>query len=288
MGGGNFKRIVSALALVIILTAGLLSGGCAPPASDNLKVVTSTSLIAQIVQRIGGDRVEVSNIIPPAQCPGLFDVKPSDILMLADGDLFLMHGWDGEMFTENLIASADNPALVTVVLHVKVGENLNWLAPPVQMAAVDRIADALVQADPAGAADYLAAAEAYKTVITVKANEFKAALAEIDPASVKVFVAQKQAGFVAWAGFSIAGTFGEPETMTPQVVKDLVDRGRAAGVSLVIDNLQSGENAGTAVAAELGSQRVILSNFCGAFPDTETWEQTVDHNIKLLREALNK
>jgi len=286
MGGVNLKRNIGALALVIVLVAGLLAGGCAAPTSDGLKVVASTTAIAQIVERIGGDRVTVSSIIPPAQCPGHFDVKPSDVRMLADGELFLMHGWQGEMFSENLIASADNPDLTTIVLNVKVGENMNWMAPPVQMAAVDKIADTLVQADPTGAADYLAAAEAYKAVITVKAAEFKTTLADIDPASVKVLVADKQAGFLAWAGFSIAGTFGAPETMTPIVVKDLIDRGRAAGVVLVIDNLQSGENAGVAVAEELGSARVILSNFCGAYPDTETWEKTVAYNINLLREAL--
>jgi len=288
MVGGNLKRIVGALALVITLVAGSLVGGCVTPASDSLKVVASTSVISQIVARIGGDRVEISNIIPPAQCPGLFDVKPSDIQTLANGDLFLMHGWQGEMFSENLIASADNPDLVTVVLNVNVSENMNWLAPPVQIAAVDKIAAALAQADPAGAASYLLAAEAYKAAITAKAAEFKAALADINPATVTVLTAEKQAGFLAWAGFNIAGTFGEPETMTPVIVQDLVDRGRDAGVVLVIDNLQSGENAGIAVAEELGCSRVILSNFCGAYPNTETWEKTVDYNITLLREALGK
>ncbi len=285
---GNLKRFVSAVALVIILAAGTIVGGCAAPPGDNLQVVASTSLITQIVERIGGDRVTVSNIIPPAQCPGHFDVKPSDIRMLADGELFLMHGWQGETFGENLIASADNPDLVTVVLNVKVGENMNWLAPPVQMAAVDKIAETLTQADPAGAAAYREAADAYQAVITAKAAEFKTTLAGIDPASVNVLCADKQAGFIAWAGFNIVGTFGRPDEMTPVVVKDLVDRGRAEGVVLVIDNLQSGEDAGIAVAGELDCARIVLSNFCGAYPDTETWEKTVAYNITRLREALNQ
>ncbi len=282
------KRYAGALALVIILVVGLLSGGCAVPADGNLKVVASTSLIAQIVERIGGDRVTVSNIIPPAQCPGHFDVKPSDIKLLADGELFLMHGWQGEMFSENLIASADNPDLVTVRLNVKVGENMNWLAPPVQQAATSQIAEALAQADPAGAADYRKAAEAYNAVVGARAVEFKNQLAAIDPAPSKVLVAQKQVGFVAWAGFNVAGIFGRPDEMTPVVAKDLVDKGRATGAQLVIDNLQSGENAGTPVAEELGIPRVVLSNFCGAYPGTETWEKTVDHNISRLREALKR
>jgi ABC-type sugar transport system substrate-binding protein len=74
--------------------------------------------------------------------------------------------------------------------------------------------------------------------------------------------------------------------MTPQVVRELVDTGRAANVTLVIDNLQSGEDAGAAVAEELGCTRIILSNFPGGFPDTETWEKAIDKNVQLIMESI--
>ncbi|MDO9573507.1 MAG: zinc ABC transporter substrate-binding protein, partial [Candidatus Contubernalis sp.] len=75
--------------LVLGLVAASILGGCTPAATAKLKVVTSTSLIASIVERVGGDRVDVVNIIPPAQCPGHFDIKPGDIQKLADADLFI-------------------------------------------------------------------------------------------------------------------------------------------------------------------------------------------------------
>ena len=88
--------IASFLIGVILLTLVILPLGCTREATPNLKVVTTTSDIASIVEKVGGDKVEVANIIPPAQCPGQFDVKPSDVQMLADAKLFLMHGWQGE------------------------------------------------------------------------------------------------------------------------------------------------------------------------------------------------
>jgi len=83
--------LISILVLSLVITSVLSS--CKVAETAQLKVVTSTSLIAQIVERVGGDLVSVVNIIPPAQCPGHFDVKPSDIQKLADADLFLLHGW---------------------------------------------------------------------------------------------------------------------------------------------------------------------------------------------------
>ncbi len=82
--------VISILVLGLVVSS--FMGGCAPAETGQLKVVTSTSLLAQIVERVGGDLVDVVNIIPPAQCPGHFDVKPGDIQKLADADLFLMHG----------------------------------------------------------------------------------------------------------------------------------------------------------------------------------------------------
>jgi len=53
-------------------------------------------------------------------------------------------------------------------------------------------------------------------------------------------------------------------------------------VTLIIDNLQSGQDAGKGVAEELGYRRIILSNFPGGFDNTETWEKAIDRNVELI------
>ena len=279
------KVFIIGILVLSLVTASIL-GSCTPAKTAQLKVVTSTSLIASIVEQVGGDMVDVVNIIPPAQCPGHFDIKPGDIQELADADLFLLHGWQGEMFAEELIASADNPDLTVVKVNVKVGENADWMAPPVQQAAVDKIVAALSEIDAENAAAYQVLAAEYKDSVATKEAEIEARLAEEDLANINVMCANMLEGFVQWTGLNIVAVYGRPDSLTPQVVQELVDTGREENVTLIIDNLQSGQDAGAGIAEELGCARVILIDLPGGFDNTETWEKAIDYDIELILEAI--
>ena len=277
-------EILITIMLVLGLAVSLALGGCAAAGTAKLKVVTSTSLLSSIVERVGGDLVDVVNIIPPAQCPGHFDVKPGDIQKLADADLFLLHGWQGEMFSEELIASADNPDLTVVVPKIDVPGS--WMAPPVQIQAIDEISAILGQVDAQNSATYQESAAELKGKFEAKEAEIEAKLAKEDLSSINVMCAEMLVEFVEWTGLNVIATYGRPDSLTPQVVKDLVDTGREAGVTLIVGNLQSGKDAGAGIAEELGCQRIILSNFPGGFDNTETWEKAIDRNIELILEAI--
>lgn len=271
---------------VLILSLGIFSAtGCSPSSGmTKLKVVTSTSLLASIVEQIGNDRIELLNIISPAQCPAHYDVKPGDIQKLADADLFLLHGWQGEKFSEELIASANNPDLIVVKIDV-MG---NWMAPPVQTEAVDKVAPVLSRMDERNSAAYQASAAKFKERIAAREAEIRAKLAQANLSTINVISNEQQAGFLQWTGLNVISTYGEADSLTPQVVKGLVDKGREAKVTLIIDNLQNGADTGKGIAEELGARRVTLSNFPGGFDNTETWEKTADRNVELILGALAK
>ena len=279
-------RFVIAAILVLGLAVTPLLGGCTPGVTSKLKVVTSISLIAQIVERVGGDLVDVVNIIPPAQCPGHFDVKPGDIQKLANADLFLLGGWQGEMFSQELIASANNPDLTVISLDIPSNPQSNWMVPSVQQEATDGVAAALSQVDAENSGAYQASAAEYKNTIEAKGVEVQGRLAGENLANVNVICSGLQAAFLNWVGLNVVTFYGRPDSLTPQVVKELVDRGIEAKVTLIIDNLQSGKDAGAGLAEELGCARIILSNFPGGFDNTETWEKAIDRNIELILEAI--
>ncbi len=279
------SKILVAGILVLGLVISSLLGGCTPADTSKLKVVTSTSLLAQIVERVGGDKVDVVNIIPPAQCPGHFDVKPGDIQKLADADLFLLHGWQGEKFSQELIASANNPDLTVVTIDIE-GLGSDWMTPPGQLVATDKISAALCQVDAENSSVYQQLATEYKDKIAAKEAEIKAKLAQANPSGVNVMCAEMQAGFVQWTGLNLVATYNRNDPDIPQVVKELVDKGRAENVTLIIDNLQSGQDGGKLIAKDIGCPRIILSNFPGGFDDTETWEKAIDRNIELILEAV--
>ena len=273
--------LLVATAVLSLVLASLVIG-CSDKDTGKPKVVTSTALIASIVERIGDDHVDVVNIIPPAQCPGHFDLKPGDIQKLADADLFLLHGWQGEKFSQELIASADNPGLTVVKINVQG----NWMTPSVQAQATDQVADALCQIDAENCSTYRQSAAEYKNIVEAKGEQIKTEIASANLSSINVLCSDQQAGFVAWTGLNVVATYGEPDSLTPQVVAGLVDQGREANVTLIIDNLQSGQDAGEGIAGELGCRRIVLSNFPGGFDDTETWEKAIDRNIELILDAV--
>jgi len=267
-----------------LLSLLLLPLGCSEQqASDKLEVVTTTSIIASIVEQVGADMVEVANIIPPAQCPGHFDVKPSDVQMLADAQLFFKHGWQGEMFSTQLVDSANNPDLKVVTLNI----DGNWMTPAVHSQAVGNITAALAEADPENAGFYQNNAESFQDAIAAKGNELKAELTAANVSQYKVICGDMIEGLIVWTGFNVIASYPRPEDLTPQKMQELIDHGKQAGVAIVIDNLQSGKaDAGVGMAEEIGAAQVTLTNFPDGFENTETWKKAIEKDVELLLAAL--
>jgi zinc transport system substrate-binding protein len=275
------SRIIIGLILGLCLAV-LAPAGCSSKQEAGLKVVTSTSLMECIVKEVGGNLVDVVNMVPPNQHPGNFDVKPADIQKLASAKLFLLHGWPGEGYAPKLIASANNPNLTVFSANV----DGNWMIPSIQLTATDRVAAILSQVDRPNAAAYQKSAEAYKKVIQSTESDIKARLAAVNASSIKVIASERQADFLQSAGFNVVGTFQGPQDLTPQIVKNLVDKGKSAGVTLVVNNLQDGQDAGKAIAQELGIKNLNLSNFPGGFAETDTWEKAIEYNVDIIIKAL--
>lgn len=273
--------------LVVFLVLGCLlwlAGGCTPKEQEKLSVATGTSLIAAIVEEVGGDRVEVTNIVPPGACPGHFDLKPSDVQKLATAKLFLRHEWQGSMFTQDLINSVHNEDLVVVPVAVEG----NWMAPPVQKEAVEKIAEILIENDPANRSYYEENKKRLISSIEAKEREIRAKLQAANVSNIKVMCSSMQEGFLKWAGFNVVATYGRPEEFTPQTIQELINKGKQEGVKLVVDNLQSGPDAGKGIAKELGAVQVTISNFPGALPQTDTWAAAVEKNVELLLDAVRQ
>jgi zinc transport system substrate-binding protein len=274
------KHLIIGIFTMVIAVA--LSGGCQTIDTSKLKVMTGTSLVSDIVEQVGGDHVEVFNLVPPNQHPGNFDVKPNDIKTLTTAKLFLLQGLPGETYVDKLVAAADNSNLTVVKSNV----TGNWMIPSVQSSAVDWVLSSLSQADPGNITDYQAAAVKYQQAIADKSVEIESKLTAANVGGIKVIASSRQADFLQWAGFNVVATFDDASSLTPQVVKDLVDKGKANGVTLVINNLQDSEDAGKGIAASIGANNLNLSNFPGGFSDTNTWAQAIDYNVNLLLNAI--
>ena len=270
--------------LFSLLLAGTSVTACAKPLAEKLEVATSTTLLGYIVQQVGGDKVDVLNIVPASQHPGNFDARPSDAQKLAKASLFLVHGFPGETWVPGLVQAANNPSLKVVTISF----DGSWMTPEAQLAATQKVAATLGEADPANKDTYAKRAGQYEERVRTEATEIRQKLGSANVASLTALSSVFQAPFVQWAGVKVVGTYATPESLTPQTVKDMVDKARAAGVNLIVDNVHSGADAGRGLAEELKAKRIVLVYFPGGLPNTETWEKAIDYDAGQIVQAAAK
>lgn len=105
------RRLFS-LILGLVFGAGLLFGGAtAAAAAPLLEVVTTTTDLKSLVEIVGGDRVHVTSIAPPAQDPHTFEPRLANLQQLKQAQLVVKIGLDHDLWIDQLLKEIDNPTL---------------------------------------------------------------------------------------------------------------------------------------------------------------------------------
>ena len=95
--------------LALLLTTGSLS------AADPIKATASFSILADIVERVGGDRVVVSSIVGPDSDAHTYSPTVGDARSVAKADIVFINGLGFEGWIGDLIAASGNDAPVITV-----------------------------------------------------------------------------------------------------------------------------------------------------------------------------
>jgi len=155
---------------------------CQPAAaapSGGLSVVATTSIVADVVQQIGGDAFTVTTLLPLGSDPHSFQPSPRDMALVADASVIFANGAGLEEFLQPLIENAGAQARVVEVSEgislleaapeeseagdEHTGDPHTWVDPNNVLVWVENIQAALTELDPDNAADYQAKAERYKS-----------------------------------------------------------------------------------------------------------------------------
>lgn len=272
----------AAVGLIFLVLVGGLTSCDAPPQ----EIVAGSTLIQGIVHDIAGHGCPAHNLIPAGMCPGHFDMRPSDVEIIARSRALIIHEWQRQMGSmKGVIGAAGLPDERVKVVDVEG----NWMVPSVQAEAVQAIARILGEVDPAGADAYAQKAAERSEFIRSYGERAKGRMREGGVEGLQALCSEMQAGFVNWAGLEIVADYGRPEDMSVAEVERLIGQAREAKVALVVDNLQSGDTQiSETLARETGAVHVVLSNFPGGFEDTATWEKALDKNVELLLDAVDR
>jgi zinc/manganese transport system substrate-binding protein len=318
-----FNTIIGLGALTALF---LTSCGSAPPSSDSgLKVLASTSFLADIAQNVAGDRLKVESLLPIGSDPHAYQPTPSDAAKIADSNVLILNGLEYEHFIESLIENAGGERLVieaTEELEARemhrdddehedededhadeaesgedygheAGDPHMWLNPVLVITYVENIRDGLIEADPDGAETYKANADVY---IAQLQELDKWIFEQVDtiPAERRLLVTNHEAmGYFAERyGFEIVDTilvsFSSGASASAQEVAGTIEAIRSSGAPAIF--LGEVENASLAnqIAAETGV-KVVDGLHLESLTDGEpaaTYIDMMKYNTLLIVEAL--
>lgn len=202
-----------AIASIVILLAACGNGendsGGENDTSDTLKVISSFSILTDMVEEIGGEYVDVHNLVPIGTDPHEYEPLPEDIKAATDADILLYNGLNleggknGWFFRlVNSVNQSDEKVYEIskdvdpmYIADEKGQQEVNphaFISPKVGVKMAEAIREALIEAKPdqeeyfnQTAAEYLEKLEQIDTEYTEKIGEI--------PEEDRVFIASEQA-----------------------------------------------------------------------------------------------
>lgn len=185
--------------IVALFLAVAVVGGCSAPREAStgsavlrqaqhdtkIDVVTTFSTLNSFVEGVGGDRVQVQNLVPVGASPENYQPSPQDIATLSRARLVVENGAGIEAWLQHTIQSASNPSMTLVVLSdglPRIDHNPHlWMDPVLAQAYVKKILDALVRLDPVHRSEYEANAKAYSAQLLALQEWIGEQIATIPP-----------------------------------------------------------------------------------------------------------
>jgi len=190
--------VVAALVVLCLASAGC--GEDEEGGDGAVSVVATTTQLGDFARHVSGSRADVSQILPPNADPHDYEPRPSDARELERADVVLRSGGDLDEWLVELIESSGSEAATVEVsksVHERKGDPHWWQDPRNAAKAVGAIEAALVQADPAGRAEYERNADAYIARLGKLDREAAACIAKLPRDARKLVTTHDALGYYA-------------------------------------------------------------------------------------------
>jgi zinc transport system substrate-binding protein len=260
-------------------SGGSASGG----ASGSTEVVAGFYPLAWAAERVGGDRVEVTNLTPAGAEPHDLELSVQDAELVRSADLVLFLGEGFQPALEDAVGDTEGEALdLLESVDVREGDPHVWLDPMRYAAIVERLGEEL------GAGP---AARELVTDLQALEREYESGLADCERR--ELVTAHDAFGYLAerydLEVISIAGVSPESEP-SPQDLERVADAVRASGATTVFVEPLLSPEIGEAVAREAGARTAVLNPLEGLTEEElergEDYLSVMRSNLAALRAGL--
>jgi zinc/manganese transport system substrate-binding protein len=267
------------------------------PAAGALDVVSTTSVLWDPIQYIGGEQVNVIYIADPTICPHMqSDIIPNRIQLerefISTADFFVAH--NGSVDAEYVMPYVDDfmqangyGEVAWVTLN---NSSMTWNTPSTARELANETKGWLVAADPQNETLFEDRYAEYIELINASdlSDEERE---EIEGQDVIVMVWQQEPA-EAWLGLNVVNIYAPEFYMggnltAAKLVDDIIaDPGKYADVRYIIENMQSGELAKGVEEALLDRnvtvERVVFTNFPKSVPGVDSIPDVLAYNKALV------
>jgi zinc transport system substrate-binding protein len=233
---------------------------------SRIKVVASFYPVYEFVKNVGGNKVDVSTLIPIGVEPHDFEPTIQQIQNAESADLVVYNGAGLEKWIDkidskikvdasqglNLLKGNDSESAGSYDPHV-------WLDPVLAEKQVENIRDALINADPANTVYYQSNADKFIAELNNLDNKIKTELTTCDK---KDFIAFHNA-FTYFASryglnqHSILGLTPEGEIL-PQRLQEIIELAKDLGLNIVYSEDLVDPRSAEVIAQEIPNGKVLI------------------------------
>lgn len=293
---------------LLMLMAVLLTGctACGQNATKNtaddagkIKVMTSFYTMYDFGQKIGGENVEITNMVPAGTEPHDWEPSAIDIRNMEDADVFIYNGAGMEHWAENILKSLDNSDLITVeasegvelIKEEKENDPHVWLDPENAKIEMEHIKDAFVKADENHADYYEQNYETYSGQLDELDKEFEETLSQT--VNKDIIVAHEAFGYLCKAyglnQIAIEGLMPDSEP-DPARMEEIIQLAKKKKINTIFfEELVSPKVANT-IAKEIGAKTEVLNPLEGLSEEQmdagEDYFSVMRTNLQQIKNAL--
>lgn len=286
---------------------------------QKLKAVATTSIIGDLVQNVGGEKVDVRVLLPPGTDPHSYSPTPSDVQAISEAAVLFENGLGLEAWLEELLDNAGGSRQTVIVsqgltpltgfedqAHSEESEHASqtasaatehhddqhgegndphmWLDVQNAIGYVHSIRDGLKQVDPAGATTYDANATAYITQLQQLDAEVVQQVAAVPKDQRKLITNHDTFGYFAKRyEFEVVGSVFEnistEQEPSAQQIAQLVQLIREQNVPAIFTENTVNPRLAEQVAAE-AEIKVVTDLYTDALGEAGS---TGDSYIKMMR-----
>ena len=291
----------------LLICCCLLFSNRAGRADTIFRVASFSTVLTELAQRIGGERVTVAALVKPGIDPHEYQPTPGDLAQASDARLILISGKGMENYLDKIeqatggkvevLAVGDHLPSLTLKPENQTGnagapavDPHWWNSVPNVIRATGVVADSFTRIDPAHAADYERNASAYRADLSGLDKELRRKITQL-PRDRRILVTSHDAFqyFAAAYGFTIDSIEGVSTDAEPSSkhVSELIEEIKQRGVKAIFLESTLNPKVSREITRETGAAigGTLYADGLGD-GDAVTYAGMMRHNVDTIVDGL--